>query len=296
MNRNLLVLEALFVLFIAILMGVVITIADTSDTVALDVNVSETASISVIPTYLNWTQVATGSAGGYRNLTIKNAGSLNVSNLSAYVDTLTDETTRPYQSGDPADFAAGGVITLSNDSTNYYFVGRLEWNWTEDIADSDWSAVTSPVAWGYHRNTSKDYVWVLGNGTSPAGDPDGVYCNNSAQFAIETEEDLGTTETRTPINMISLTTSTGSSEWAYGAVTTGTLSGHCVASSINCDKIYIMKYDRTANYTDCTNTEYFYNGNLSTGNTVTIRVDSWVPNGVPSGNMSQATLTIYAIS
>ncbi len=295
MNRNLLVLGIVFV-FLAIFLSVTITIADTSDTVTLDVNVSETASISVIPSYINWTQVATGSTGGYRNLTIKNAGSLNVSNLSAYVDSLTDETTRPYQSGDPSDFAAGGVITLSNDTTNYYFVGRIEWNWTEDIADHDWSAVTSPVSWGYHRNTSNDYVWVLGNGTPPVGDPNGIYCNNSAQFAIETDEDLGTTATRTPINAISLTTSTGSSGWAYGAVTTGTLSGHCVAADVSCTKIYIIKYDRTANYTDCANTEYFYNDDLTPGNSYTIRVDSWVPNGIPSGNMSQATLTIYAVS
>ena len=295
MDRNLLVL-GIFVVFIAILVSVAITIADTTSPVTLDVNVSETASISVIPAYLNWTQVATGTPGGYRNLTIKNAGSLNVSNLSAYVDTITDETSRPYQSGDPSDFAAGGVITLSNDSTNYYFVGRLEWNWTEDIADHDWSAVTSPVSWGYHRNTSKDYVWVLGNGTPPAGDTTGIYCNDSAQFAIEPEEDIGTIGTRTPANAISLTTSTGSSGWAYGAVTTGTLSGHCVAADVNCDKIYIIKYDRTANYTDCTNTEYFYNGDLTPGNTYTIRVDAWVPNGIPSGNMSTATLTIYAVS
>ncbi len=295
MNQNLLVF-GIFVVFIVILVSVAITIADTSDTVALDVNVTETASISIIPTYLNWTQVATGTVGGYRNLTIKNAGSLNVSNLSAYLDTITDEPSRPYQSGDPSAFAAGGVITMSNDTTNYYFVGRLEWNWTEEISDHDWSAVSSPVSWGYHRNTSKDYVWVLGNGTPPVGDPSGIYCNNSAQFAIETDEDLGTTATRTPINAISLTTSTGSSDWAYGAVTAGTLSGHCVAANVNCDKIYIIKYDRTANFTDCTNTEYFYNGNLTPGNTFTIRVDAWVPNGIPSGNMSQATLTIYAIS
>jgi len=269
--------------------------ADTSADVTLDVNVTEASSISIIPTYLNWTNVSTGTAAGYKNLTIKNAGSVNVSNLSAYIDSLTDETTRPYQSGDPADFAAGSVITLSNDTTNYYFVGRIEWNWTEDIPNHDWSNVVDPVSWGYFKNTSKEYVWVLGNGTPAIGDTTGIYCNDSAQFAIEPDEDQGSTPTRTPENTITLTASSQNPlNWSYGNFTASPLTGYCVAASWNCSKIYIMKYDRRDNFTDCAYTEYLYNGNLTTGNTFTIRLDAWVPIGIPSGNMSQATLTIYA--
>jgi len=297
-NRKLLVLAVLVLVFIGFLLSTVTTIADDTADVAIDVNVTEAASITVVPAYLNWTQVSTGTPGGYKNLTVKNAGSLNLSQIYAYVDTTTDETSRPIGSSDPADFAAGGVITIRNETnTKYYFAGRLEWNWTQDIPSHNWGAVTSPVSWGFFRNTSSDYVWVLGNGTAAIGDADGIYCNDSAQFSIETEVDLGTTLTRTPDNTILLTPSSNNPQnWSYGNMTSGPLNGHCVAAFFNCSKIYIFKYDERSNFTDCANTDYLRVANLTPGNTFINRVDAWVPNGIPSGNMSQATLTFYASS
>ena len=272
--------------------------ADDTAEVTIDVNVTEAASITVVPDYLNWSQITTGNPGGYKNLTVKNSGSLNVSQIYAYVDTITDETTRPIGSADPSDFAAGGTITIRNDTnTKYYFAGRLEWNWTENIPSHDWSNVNDPVAWGYFRNTSSDYVWVLGNGTAAVGDADGIYCNDSGQFSIETQVDLGTTPTRTPDNTILLTPSSNEPEtWGYGNMTSGPLNGHCVAAFYDCTKIYIFKYDERSNFTDCANTDYLHVANLTPGNTFMVRVDAWIPNGVPSGNLSQATLTFYASS
>jgi hypothetical protein len=269
-----------------------LAIAATGKTMTMDVNVTTTASITIVPTYLNWTQVATGTPGGARNLTIKNAGSVNVSQIYAYVDTLTDETLRPYETGDPSNYAAGGVIAIRNETiTTYYFAGRIEWNWTQDIPNHDWSDVTTPVSWGYFRNTSDDYVWVLGSGASGR-------CNESdAQFSIEDDVDLGTIETRYPENTIALSPSAGDSEnWGYGNITSGALSGHCVAAYQDCSKIYIFKYDKRDNFTGCANTAYLFETNLTPGNTFITTVDAWVPNGYPSGNLSTTTLTIYAAS
>jgi len=231
-----------------------LVIADDTATVTIDVNVTETESITVAPTYINWTLVATGSAAGYRNLTVKNAGSLNVSDIYAYVDTLDDETSRPYGSGDPSDFAAGGVLTLRNETTTsgglnsgYYFAGRIEWNWTQDIPTHDWSNVDSPVAWGYFRNTSNDYVWVLGNGTAPDGIS--IYCNDTgSQFSIETDVDLGTLPTRTPDNTFAIKASTNDGDtWGFTNITSGPLSGHCLAAYYDCTFIYIYKFDQRSN-------------------------------------------------
>jgi hypothetical protein len=215
---------------------------------------------------------------------------LNVSGIYAYIDTLDTEQARPYGSSDPTLFSAGGVITLMNETdTKYYFAGRIEWNWTQDIPNHDWGVVTSPIAWGYFRNTSNDYVWVLGNGTAGR-------CNEStAQFSVETEVDLGTSGTRTPDNTVTLTNSDDDTEhWAYGSMTSGPLAGHCVAAYHDCSKIYIYNFDKRSNFTDCSNTDYLFDGNLTPGNTFIVRADAWVPNGYPAGYLNTSTLTIIA--
>jgi hypothetical protein len=178
---------------------------------------------------------------------------------------------------------------MNETEQKYFYLGRIEWNWTQDIPSHDWSAVTSPISWGYFRNMSNDYVWVLGNGT-------GGLCNNSgAQFSYETDIDLGTTPTRTPDNTFTLTATTNDPEnWAYADIDTGsgTLLGHCVAVSWNCSKIFIYNFDRRSSFDDCG--EYLYDAQLAPGKTFILKVDAWVPRGIPAGNLTRATLTIEA--
>jgi hypothetical protein len=258
-----------------------------SNTTDIDVNVSSFSQITLYPNYLNWTNIIAGTAGGHKNITVKNTGSVNVSSIYGWVDTLEDETTRPYGSDDPTSYAAGGVLTIMNETeSKYFYLGRIEWNWTQDISSHDWSAVTTPVAWGYFRNMSNDYVWILGNGTAGCNDSD-------AQFSYETDIDLGTIATRKPDNTFSLTTITAApKEWAYAQITSGTLAGHCIAAFYNCSKVFIYNFDKRSNFTDCG--EYLYNAQLSPGSTIILRADAWVPRGIPAGNLTRATLTIEA--
>jgi len=261
-----------------------------SNTTYIDVNVSTFSQITLYPDYLNWTNVVAGTGGGHKNITVKNTGSVNVTNIYAWVDTLEDETERPYGSSNSSKYAAGGVLTIMNETEQkYFYLGRIEWNWTQDIPSHDWSAVTSPIAWGYFRNMSDDYVWVLGNGT-------GGRCNESnAQFSYETDIDLGTSSTRKPDNTFTLTTiTTAPKEWAYADIDTGTgtLLGHCIAAFYDCSKIFIYNFDRRSNFTDCG--EYLYDDQLAPGKTFILRVDAWVPRGIPAGNLTRATLTIEA--
>jgi hypothetical protein len=146
-------------------------------------------------------------------------------------------------------------------------------------------------SWGYFRNTSSDYVWVLGNGT-------GGRCNESnAQFSIETQVDLGTTATRTPDNTFSITNSAGDSEnWGYAAITTGPLTGHCVAANSDCTKVFIYNFDKRTAFTGCPSADYLQAANLVAGGTLALSVDAWVPNGYPSGFLNQTVLTIYSSS
>jgi len=301
MNQKLLVFGVAFLAFlvffaVSTIITPILVFADANDTVLIDVNVTEKAVITVIPATLNWTSVETGEVGGYENLTVKNIGSLNVSQIHGYLDTLETEQSNPYGSGNPLDYSAGGVIAIRNDSnTQYFFAGRIEWNWTQDIPNHNWAAVTSPAAWGYHRNTSNEYVWVLGNGT-------GGFCNNSAtDFAIEEDQDDGSQSARTPVTTYIGAPDSSDANWTYFSISGGSVhDDYCVATYYDCKKIYFYRYDkRTApyNFSGCTaNSHYLYEGNLTPGDTTLLRVDAWVPAGYPAGYLNTTTLTIYASS
>jgi len=299
MNRRLLVFISFLVFLVFFAVFTIINIepvfAYVNTTVAIDVNVTQAASITVWPQTLNWTSVNTGGTGGIQYLTVKNAGSLNVSNIYAYVDTLSSEPVRPYGLAYSKNYSAGGVITLKNETdSKLYFAGRIEWNWTQDIPNHLWtSALTTSTAaaWGYFRNASSDYVWVLGNTT-------GGRCNESnSQFSIETDVDLGTQATRTPDNTFTLTASSNDPEnWAYASITSGPLAGHCVAATTDCKKIYIYNFDKRSAFTGCTNAEYLQAANLVPGYTIILSLDAWVPNGYPAGFLNQTIMTIYATS
>ncbi|MFH0929007.1 MAG: hypothetical protein V1818_01470 [Candidatus Aenigmatarchaeota archaeon] len=290
------ILAAFFVIFA---IGSVITsvpvFAAANDTVTMDVNVTEAASITVVPNSLNWSSIGTSQAGGVKYLNIKNSGSINVTEIYAYVDTIDTEPVRPYGLAYPTNYSAGGVIALKNETdSGFYFAGRLEWNWTQDIPNNDWSAVDTAdaIAWGYLRNTSSDYVWVLGNGT------DG-YCNNTnAQFAIEDQVDLGTTATRTPVGPYAVSLGDAGDSWGYFYVNAAPIDGYCVAAYYDCTKIYIYHYDQrtSPDFATCSGSSYLQEGSLTPGYTIILEVDAWVPAGYPSGYLNTSTLTVYASS
>jgi hypothetical protein len=298
MNEKILFFVILLVVLIAIMFSATSqkVLAATNDTVTIDVNVSSISQITLLPDSLSWVLIGAGTEGGHKNITLKNTGSLNVSQIYAYVDTLTDESARPYGSSDPSLYAAGGVLTMRNETdTNYYFLGRIEWNWTQDIPNHVWSSVTSPIAWGYFRNTTNDYVWLVGNGT------DG-YCNNTAtQFALEDDIDVGISVTRTPTTG-SITNNANDTNWTYFSVLRTPFNDRaCVAVYYDCTKIYIYSWDKrtSPNFDGCTAADYLYSGSgtenpLSPGSTIILKVNPWIPYGTPAGDLNTATLTVIA--
>lgn len=262
-----------------------------NDNVTIDVNVTETSSIIVVPSAINWTNLPTSQEASVKYLTIKNSGSLNVSQIYAYIDTLESEQDRPYGTGDPIEFSAGSVITIRNETdTAYYFAGRLEWNWTQEIPNSNWGAVNDPMAWGYLRNTSSDYVWVLGNGTSYG-------CNDTdAEFAIEDDIDLGTAETREPDATTIGAPDASDANYGYFSDNRATspLYRYCIAAAADCSKIYIYHYDQRTGFSGCANSEYIQESDLVPGNTIILDVKPYIPSGIPSGDLNQTMLTVWA--
>jgi hypothetical protein len=272
-------------------------LAATTDTVTIDVNITESATITVLPSVLNWTSVTAGTqSADIKNLTVKNIGSVNLSQIYAYVDTLTTEPVRPYGLAYPKNYSAGGVLTLRNETDpQFFFAGRIEWNWTQDIPNHDWTAVViaNAKAWGYFRNASNEYVWVIGNGT-------GGWCNNSAtKFAIEDDPDIGTIGTRTP-DATSIQLDYNDSLWSYFSINRATapLNFSCVATYYDCSKIYVYKFDKrtSPDFERCSGSDYLFAENLVPGYSFILLVSPWIPLGYPAGFLNTTTLTVYATS
>ena len=264
--------------------------ADANDTATIEVNVAEVAQITVMPDLLTWTAVLPGYAGSPKLLDIKNTGSKNVTNIYAYVDTLEDEAVRPYGSPNSTSYAAGGVIVFKNETYDkFFFAGRLEWNWTEDISNMQKTGVTSPVAWGFFKNTSYEYNWLVGNGT------DG-FCNNTAtQFAIEDDVDNGTVETRTPTTT-DINCNQADENYTYCSINRASapLYESCVAIYKDCSKIYIYRYDKRTGFASCGNSNYIQVPPLVPFETHTLTLNVYIPLGIPAGNLNTSTFTVYA--
>ncbi len=276
---------ALFILF----SNLALAQLSASDTVTINVTVEAVAEITVIPDFLEWAAFP-GRANVTKFIDIINTGSLNVSQIYVYVDTLQDETQRPYGSTNATNYAAGGVIVLKNETYDkFFFAGRIEWNWTQSISNLQTGAVSSPVAWGFFKNTSFEYVWLVGNGTNG-------FCNNTvAQFAIEDDPDNGTVATRTPI-ATGIDMDGGDSNFGYFSINRASspLYESCVAVSYDCSKIYIYKYDRRSGFATCANSRYVQEANLIPSDLHTLSLNVFIPLGIPAGNLNTATLTVYA--
>jgi len=282
--------------FVLFLVSLIILTAPTivhaaNDNVTIDVNISESSTIYVLPTTLNWTSADSGQEGGIKNITIQNIGSLNVTQIYINMDTLESEQNRPYGSDDPTEYSSGSVLTIRNESGGqFYFAGRLEWNWTQDIPTHSWAAVTDPVAWGFFRNTSSDYVWVLGNGTSYG-------CNDTdAQFAIEDDVDIGTLGTRTPDDTSIDTPDTSDENYGYFSDdrASSPTYRYCIAATASCDKIFIYHFDQRSGFTGCDTSQYIKENALAPGQTTIVEVNPFIPAGMPSGYLNQTILTVTA--
>jgi hypothetical protein len=274
--------------------------ADVNDTLTVNVTILAISRIEVNPNTIHWVDVEPGaSSESTQFVDIKNTGSLNVSQIYAYVDTLTDESQRPYGIDNSTYYGAGGLIVFKNSTfDNYSFAGRIEWNWTSNISNLVRTGVTSPVSYGFFKNTSIEYVWLVGNGTPAAGDPEtGIYCNGTgAQFAISDAADNGTVSTRTPA-ATTITRNAGDANYGYFSDNRASspLFRNCIAISADCTKIYIYRYDKRSGFTGCLNSRYIQEGNLAPSDFAhQLTLDIYAPYGIPDGMLNVSTFTVMA--
>ena len=306
-NKGVITLELILSLVLVIALFLLapapmVSSGSANDTVILDVNVSTSAQIRVLPVAIAWNasdQVDPGSNGSIKNLTIKNAGSINVTNFYATVDTLTKEDTNPLSIGNALYYAAGGVILIRNETdTSYFHLGRIEWNLSENLDGEtlDLEAGTTKYSHGWYRTSWGDeYLWKVENGT------DG-YCNNTNTIMkIKKDPENATTENR-DLDDASGNIATGfagasNANWTFFTFTEGPLSTHCVAAYHDCTKIYIYKFDKGSEFGQCTNSTYLTQENLTPGDKLTgIKLKPSIPEGFPGGDLNTSVLTIFASS
>ncbi|MFC2143032.1 hypothetical protein ACFLQN_01390 [Candidatus Aenigmatarchaeota archaeon] len=296
------------VIFLGVLvLGLVllsVSISANPDTATIHVGINQLNQITLQPDSLNWSNVTLGGRGGFKYIDIRNTGSINITNTYAYVDTITGEATRPYESDQAIDYSAGGVLLLRNETeTGINWVGRIEWNWTSNITNTNLTDITNgtdAITQGFFRNASNQYHWAVRNGTNTS-DTDGLVngtCNTSnTRIAIEDDPDNGTLATRTP-TANGFTYDGGAAAYGWGIWSFDRnghpLDDHCFAINYTCDKIYIYKYDQRSadGFDDCSQVEFVLAPDLSPGKEETMTLDVHIPLGMPDGTMTSTTLTI----
>jgi hypothetical protein len=267
-------------------------LADTDSSTTVYVSIQSVSQITLAPSVLSFL-AQPGHHAGTKLLDIVNTGSNNVTNIYSYLSTLSDEPFRPYGTANATNYSAGDMIVLKNNSYDkYFFAGRIEWNETSKPINMIIGSVNSPVAWGFYRNTSYEYNWLVGNGTGYGAQ---IYCNNTgSQFAISDLVDNATAATRTPLSPFSM--DGGDENFGYFSVTRASapLYESCVAVSYDCTKIYIYRYDERTGFLTCTNARYIQALNLTAGSAHTLTLDAYVPWGIPNGDLNTTTFTAVA--
>ena len=308
-NLKIVITFCLLTLVLAFLALPRVTLGFASDNSTITVNVGQLTEITVLPTSLSWSGVAPGQHGSVQYLDIRNTGSVNVSQVFAYVSTLDNETYRPYGTDNITAYAATGVIMIRNETNaSIYYAGRMEWNWTEDITYKNLGQLGSGActntntncSWGFVRNTSFEYMWAISNGTS--ADESGLCNYTSTQLALESDADTGASDssTRTPTTD-GISNDGADLSYSYFRITRAAhlLEDSCVAVAKNCDYIYLYKYDRrnnaqTTDFDTCTNSRYLQLGNMMPKDEHTITLNAYVPSGIPDGNMGAGIIFIEA--
>jgi len=293
------VLTAGALIFVLVLINSVSLVAyDASDNMTLDVNISQLAAIEVLPTGIVWLQIVPGSNGTVRNVSVKNIGSYNMTDIYIDVNTEVKENSNPVGKGNISKYAAGGLMLFRNETStiDYFPLGRLEWNLSEvmDTEVLNLGAGVKKYAHGWYRLANgNEYLWKLENGTTP----NGTWCNStSAVMKIKMNPENSTNYNRD----LSLATSTGSADaanadWTFFSFGSGPLKGRCAAAYYDCTRIYLYKYDKANGFKDCTSSAYMATANLTPGERFDkLKIKASIPRGTPAGNTKQSTMTVYA--
>jgi hypothetical protein len=273
------------------LLEVPTTIAITNDTVEIAVNITALSEITVTPAYLEWLDYQPTQVGSAQNLDIKNTGSTDFTKLWAVVDSFVEENTNPLGVGNPALYTAGSFLVMRNQTdSEYKFVTRMEWN--ETIQPTGMTInPTDSITWGYFRNASSNYLFDFNDSSTP----DECLNGTEMEFKIKTTAE----SIISPDRDMNSGTTTGTfeantTEWGLWTFSAGPLQDYCVYVHKSCAKLMLSQWNWNTTLPSCSDRWYISQENFNPDDVHTLSMRVFIPRGVPSGNTTQSTLTIFA--
>ncbi len=261
-----------------------------TDVVTISVNVSQLTLVDINPANLTWgagsTTLNPGSVGtsaeeqnGYEQIWIENIGSTNITSIwfnNSY------ESSLPFGTGDTAKYDPANMVTISNGTSPYQFVNRVEYN------ESDTMYLTMPANWegfGRLRNATQEWFWALvpgaANDCSAVGSQ--IFISSSPKTQSSTG-DTDLTDGATTLNSV-----------GTEGIVNVTIGGehYCVVVPQNCGYVKFVKWnaDEIGKHSSCNNDPYLNGGYLINGTAnalvpgavTSAYVHVHVPYGVPYG-------------
>ena len=284
-----------------------------TDSLAIYVTVSNLTMVDINPANLTWINIPPGTesnstyaaAGNKEAIQIENIGSTNISNIWLNVSQPTEI---PFGSGDINNYDPGNFIILRrNNSNNWYFVDRKEYNESELIyLTLPTGSSTDPnLAHGRLRSAKHEYFWIMNItggacnstdfwiGNTPhnqtqTGTVDFTQACGNPTGAVAQDCRKGTfTETIGDYGILNLSVGASATE-NYTVITTGDCSGNNVSVRFN---HWNMDAPGTV---DGTYASYLYTTSLVPGEHIIANVKIRVPYGTMAGTLPTGSLTVIA--
>ncbi len=293
-----------FILLFSIIRDV---FGDTAwDVITVKVNVSQVSMVDINPSILSWQNVPPGGVGddsyesnNYEAIWIENIGSTNITAIwfnSSYPSSL------PFGTGNPNAYDAGNFVVISNGTTPFYFVNRVEY-WESDslyvrthAAINDTSYLSGNI-FGRFRNSSYEYFWEF---NTLAGGQNCTYGNFYISDYPKTQATTGdadlTDNTPISINPVKKLLDL----YGVGAVTINGTLKYCVVIPEDCSYVMFNRWNADAPGADSSicssiiNSGYFVNGTyIYPGGVAKAYIKVYVPYGVPYGPVGEGKLTVF---
>lgn len=290
--------------------------AQVSNDTDVNLTIQQETAVTVTPAIFDFENMQLGETNfsdiAALTLQIENTGTTNLTNIYAGPNTLSSEQDNPLGTGQPLQYAAGRFLWVLNDTSTqswgWHHAGHITWNITEQSGGEP-SGITeptgAPVAHGFYRNASGNYLWAMRNDTTNVG------CDETgASLVIKNTKDSDTDRDLTS-DVSTYNVQAANANWGLAGVgqdptepvSGGPLNGHYVALSADCTKAYVFRWDSPSNIPDpdgaggTQSNELVGNSSrshITPGEVYQARLGAAVHFGVPDGSTNQTILTITA--
>jgi hypothetical protein len=267
--------------------------AEPSDNLTIDVQIGSVAELRLNDTgttSVNFGSVNPGANSSDVLIRAYNVGSTTLSDLYAGVDTLNLVSSNPRSTGTDSDWATTNFLALANESgAEFYYVGKIAWNYSSSEDSSGFTFSGSPDAWGEFwggGDTDPDDFWywqLTGNG----GD-----CADAAA-SLTIQNTRGSQNMGTGTSMLN---DDQNADWAAFTVESGPWAEYCVYAYTDCTRLYITRWDMNITFPACGEEDYVHTPSMSPGNYHDFYLKQIIPFGVPDGDPTDTTLRVYATS